>query len=62
MTAEEARAVEYRRKMTARARNKAAAERALAGSAAARAALDAKTVPLSMIDDDGVPRSDAHLR
>lgn len=62
MTAEETRAAEYRRKMTARARNKSGAERALAGSASARAALDEKTAPLLMIDDDGVPRADAHLR
>lgn len=57
---EASRAAEYRRMMFARARNKRAAERALSGSAAARRELDEATEALLMVDDDGVPRFDAH--
>lgn len=56
---EQTRAAEYRRMMTARAKNKRAAERALAGSASAKAALVEATEALLMVDPDGIPRFDA---
>lgn len=58
---EATRAAEYRRMMNARAKNKRAAERALAGNAAAKAAVNAATEALLFVDADGVPRNDALL-
>lgn len=55
---EETRAAEFRRKMRARVRNKRAAEKALAGDAAALAALKVKTDPLKVYDSNGVRRGD----
>lgn len=52
------RAVEYRRMVRARGRNKRATERALRGDAAAKAALEDKTKALLAVDEDGVRRGD----
>lgn len=56
MTVEEDRAAEYRRMMTARARNKRAAEKRLAGDPAAKAQLVEDTKALLAYDEHGVPR------
>lgn len=58
MSDEETRAVEYRRMMIARAKNKRAAEHALAGDAGRKAALDAKVAPLLRVDANGIRRGD----